>query len=91
MVWRVWQYGLKNQLQAQINRPDSRESLLQIQIPTLILDGREDPACTLEVQLEMLDSLPNANLTLLKNCGHFSMLEQPIEVASLLCRWLDSD
>ena len=89
MVWRVGQRGLKNQLQAQINRPDSRESLSQIQIPTLILAGRDDPASPLEVQLEMLDSLPNANLILLKNCGHFSMLEQPVQVTFALQAWLD--
>lgn len=89
MVKRVGQHGLKNQLQAQINRPDSRETLPQIQIPTLLLSGRDDPACSLEIQLEMLDALPLATLTLLKNCGHFSILEQPKEITSTLQGWLD--
>jgi len=88
MVNRVGQHGLQNQLQAQLNRPDSRATLPNINVPTLVLAGRDDPASPLEVQLEMLDSLSNANLILLKNCGHLSMLEQPMQITFALQWWL---
>ncbi len=89
MVNRVGQHGLQNQLQAQITRPDSRETLSCINIPTLILAGRDDPACPLEIQLEMRDALPHAKLTTLETCGHFSMLEKPQEVTLALQCWLN--
>ena len=82
--------GFQHQLQAQINRPDSRATLTQIASPTLVLVGREDKICPLELHLEMLDLIPNATLVVVKQCGHFSCLEQPKVVTAAMCCWLQA-
>ncbi len=88
MVSNVGVQGLRNQLHAQIHRPDSRAALPQINVPTLILAGRDDSSCPLEVQLEMADSIPNSMLALIPRCGHFSCIEQPEKTTSMLRWWL---
>ncbi|MCX6064923.1 MAG: alpha/beta fold hydrolase [Chloroflexi bacterium] len=80
--------GFRNQLQAQITRPDSRETLAKITCPTLVLAGREDHVCPLHLHREMVDMLPNAALVLIEQCGHLSSLEQPEAVTAGLRDWL---
>lgn len=78
----------KRQQEAIIGRPDSRPNLHEINCPTLVLCGREDPITPPEVHTEIAQSIPGAHLVTLDNCGHLSPLEQPEEVTRELCSWL---
>ena len=55
---------------------DLRPDLAKLHIPTLILEGRQDPL-DLELASETRDAIPGARLVTLEKAGHFSWLEQP--------------
>lgn len=88
MVENVGPRGFQNQLKAQINRPDSRSTLSQIDMPTLVLVGREDNTCPLHIHLEMIDEIPNAILVVIRHCGHLSPIERPDAITAVLKYWL---
>ena len=79
------------QAEALLTRPDSRPGLrhLDARRPTLILAGREDRLCPPEVQFEMADLIPHADLVLLGRCGHLSTLERAKDVSAELARLLN--
>lgn len=62
---------------------DLGERLAQVQAPTLVIAGRQDPLCTPEKQQALADSLPHARMVSL-DCGHFPPVERPAEFARLL-------
>lgn len=71
-----------------IARSDSRPRLPLIDMPTLVLCGREDALTPLEVHEEMAASLPCARLVVEPVCGHLSTWEQPAAVTAQLRAWL---
>lgn len=71
-----------------IARPDSRPRLALIDVPTLVLCGREDVLTPLEVHEEMAAALPRARLVVEPDCGHLSTWEQPAAVTAQLRAWL---
>jgi pimeloyl-ACP methyl ester carboxylesterase len=76
---------------AQINalamRQDSSKSLQDIQCPTLILGSTQDQFCPPGLQTQMHQLIKNSTLRILNDCGHFSMLEKPLEVNQALQEW----
>jgi pimeloyl-ACP methyl ester carboxylesterase len=66
------------------DRIDSRESLVNITCPTLVLCGAEDTLCPVSRHQEMADLIPTAELVVIPACGHLSTLEQPAQVNSAL-------
>jgi len=63
-------------------------NLHSIHIPCLVIGGEND-ICSFPADCEALaKSLPCATLKILPNCDHFSMLEQPQTVLSLINRFL---
>lgn len=75
------------QIKAQLNRPDSTEDLKKIKCPTLVMTGREDKVCTVELHEEMATLIPNASLKIIETCGHLSTLEQPEVVNQTIWKW----
>lgn len=71
-----------------MSRADSRESLGQIRVPTLILWGDADGIATRAHQDEMLAGIPGARLIVLPGVGHLSTLEAPEAVSDTIARWL---
>ncbi|RJO70796.1 alpha/beta hydrolase [Nocardia panacis] len=55
------------------------ESLRTIEQPTLILHGREDTVIPLELAYRAARNIPNADLKVFGNCGHWVQLERPAE------------
>lgn len=56
---------------------DLRESIRHINVPTLIINGDDDmPHIVLGSKL-LRDQIPNANLFVIENCGHWPMIEAP--------------
>lgn len=79
----------KRQSTALMNRVDSRQSLLAIQCPTLIIAGEEDEVCPVKLHEEMAAPIPYADLIVLPECGHLSTLEQPAHVTKALASFAE--
>jgi pimeloyl-ACP methyl ester carboxylesterase len=63
-------YGMRD-------RPDSTPTLREIDIPTLILHGREDQIFPVLEAESMHSHIPNSRLVLIPDSGHLLNLEQP--------------
>ena len=64
------------QIQAVINRQDSRGKLATVECPTLVLCGRRDNPCPVDVSEELANKIPGAYLIILETCGHISTKEK---------------
>jgi pimeloyl-ACP methyl ester carboxylesterase len=65
------------QQKAIISRDDYRPGLKDINVPTLVLCGREDQLTPLDCSEEMAAAIPGATLVVIERCGHMSTLEKP--------------
>ena len=61
-----------------------RDRIGEHQLPTLLLWGKEDPLIPLKVADEAQKFIPGATLKTIDGCGHFPMLEHPIEFHRLV-------
>jgi len=82
--------GYARQMQAIIDRVDSRSGLAKIAVPTLILVGDCDALTPLDRSQEMAAAIPGARLVVVQDCGHASTLEQPEAVNRALVDWIAS-
>jgi len=80
--------GFVRQQQAILSRTDSRPLLVEIEVPAVVIVGRQDMATPLPRAQEMAADIANAQLVILEECGHVSPLERPAEVSAALRRWL---
>jgi pimeloyl-ACP methyl ester carboxylesterase len=88
MSKEVGAQGFINEQTAMIARPDSRHMLADIDVPTVVIVGRQDQATPLPRSQEMAADIANARLVIIEECGHMSPLEKPAEVSATLRRWL---
>lgn len=76
------------QQQSIIDRPDSRPTLAQIQVPTLIVVGAQDQL-TPPAEAELMQAgIQGSRLVVLDDCGHLPPLELPERTTALLREWL---
>jgi pimeloyl-ACP methyl ester carboxylesterase len=80
--------GFVREQRAIIDRADSRHMLVDIDIPTVVIVGRQDQVTPLPRSEEMAADIANSRLVVLEECGHMSPLEKPAEVTAALRRWL---
>ncbi|MCB2026281.1 MAG: alpha/beta hydrolase, partial [Ottowia sp.] len=57
--------------------------------PALVVCGREDQVTPLTLSQEMASLLPDAELVVVDEAGHMSILEQPDTVVAAVLRWLE--
>lgn len=76
------------QQKAVMNRPDYRDLLEKINVPTLIVCGAEDALTPLPISQDMARRIPGAKLVVIPECGHLSTMEQPDAVNTALREWL---
>ena len=76
------------QQRAIMGRIDSRPALGAIACPTLLIFGEQDGITAMAHQHEMIAAIPEAQLELIRDCGHMVPLERPDAVLSLLSDWL---
>ena len=76
-------------LKATMERPDSRPELARIDCPTLVMVGDSDRVTPPELAVEMAENIRNANLVVIPECGHLSLLEKPQEVTHALIAWMN--
>jgi pimeloyl-ACP methyl ester carboxylesterase len=89
MALEVGAEGFVREQHATMARPDSRPMLGSIQMPTLVIVGRQDQTTPLARAEEMAATIRNARLVVIEQCGHMSPLERPAEVTAALRRWLE--
>jgi pimeloyl-ACP methyl ester carboxylesterase len=78
------------QQRAIMARPDSRDLLPGIEIPTLVLVGAEDQITPPDLAREMAEAVEWASLVVIPECGHLSTLERPEAVTEAMRAWLDA-
>jgi pimeloyl-ACP methyl ester carboxylesterase len=88
MAERIGKDAYLRQQQAIMDRPDGREDLKRITVPTLALCGRDDQATPYEVNAEIAALVRGATFVAIERCGHISTLEKPAEVNAAMRRWL---
>ncbi|MEO7753184.1 MAG: alpha/beta hydrolase [Terracoccus sp.] len=77
------------QLDAAVDRPDSRPDLASIRCPTSVIHGTGDRLIAAENAVELADGIPGARLTLVQDAGHMIAQEQPAAVAAAVSELLD--
>lgn len=72
-----------------LNKSDSRSTLRNIAVPTLVAVGEEDVITPPRESEALAAGIPNAELLIIEKAGHFPMLEQPAAFNRALRRFLD--
>jgi pimeloyl-ACP methyl ester carboxylesterase len=81
--------GYIRQQRAIMDRPDSRELLPGIEIPTLVVVGDGDAITPPEIAREMAEMIEWASLIVIRGAGHLSALEEPDQVTTAMRLWLE--
>lgn len=92
-IWRamaqeVGAEGFIHQQTAIMGRPDSRPGLSAVRCPTLVIAGDGDVLTPPERAEEIAKGIPDARLTLIRDSGHLSPLEQPAAAAKAMVEFL---
>jgi pimeloyl-ACP methyl ester carboxylesterase len=80
--------GFINQQTAVISRPDSRPGLAAIRCPTLVIVGDGDVVTPPERAEEIANGIRDARLSVIRDSGHLSTLEQPAAVTRSMVEFL---
>ena len=88
MASTVGSKGFVRQQRAAMNRVDTRDLLPRMNVPAVVVCGREDQITPFSLSQEMASLLPDAELVAVAEAGHMSILEQPATVVAALVRWL---
>jgi pimeloyl-ACP methyl ester carboxylesterase len=80
--------GFINQQTAIIGRPDSRPGLAAIRCPTLVIVGDGDVLTPPDRAEEIANGMPGARLSVIRDSGHLSPLEQPAAVTRSMVEFL---
>ena len=88
MAQHVGKEAFIRQQRAIMGRRDQSATLVTIQVPTLVLCGREDALTPLEDHKAMAAGIAGARLVVIEDCGHLATLERPDEVNQALRAWL---
>ncbi|HCM83128.1 MAG TPA: alpha/beta fold hydrolase [Alphaproteobacteria bacterium] len=91
MAAHIGQQGFLAQQNAIITRPDSRDLLPHIPVPTLIIGGDSDQRTPPELQQEIADQVPGAEFHLLDRVGHLAPLEEAVLCAKLITIFLQKN
>src|SRR5690348_862998 len=89
MVQEVGAEGFINQQTAIIGRPDSRPGLAAIRCPTLVIVGDGDVVTPPERAEEIANGISGARLSVIRDSGHLSTLEQPVAVTRSMVEFLN--
>ncbi len=80
--------GFVNQQTAVIGRPDSRPGLAAIRCPALVIVGDGDVLTPPEFAEEIANGIAGARLSVIRDSGHLSPLEQPGAVSKSMVEFL---
>lgn len=91
MVLRMTPDLHARQINALVGRPDAAAYLATITCPTLLVVGRQDKWSPVDQHEDMRKLLPDAQLHIIDDAGHFAPVEQPAAVAALLADFLPKE
>jgi len=78
----------ERQSRALQTRPDQREALRTVAVPTLVLCGAQDRLCPVHRHELICDLIDGARLRIIEGAGHLPTLEKPEAVNAALSDWL---
>jgi pimeloyl-ACP methyl ester carboxylesterase len=82
--------GIVGALGAMRDRPDSSDMLAGMAgLPTLVIVGDEDKLTPPAQARVMADSIPGAQLVVIRSAGHLPTLERPVETTNAILAFLD--
>ena len=67
-----------------MGRLDLRDEVAQINVPTLIMVGADDPATPVPHSKDLHERIKASKLEIIANCSHMSAVERPDEITRLL-------
>jgi len=82
--------GIIHCLTALASRPDSRNTLKTISVPTLIVVGKDDVITPPTIAQSLQAGIPNSTLAVIPSAGHLSPFEQPEEVNAAISKFIGS-
>lgn len=82
--------GAAAALRGMAEREDQTDRLSQINVPTLIVVGKEDPITPVEDSEKMHDRIEGSQLVVIQNASHVSNIEQPEQFNRALLEFLGS-
>lgn len=88
MAEAVGRDAFLRQQTALLNRPDNLPLLPWIDVPTLVLCGRQDALTPLHYSEEMHAGIRGSRLVIVEEAGHLPPLERPAAVNAALRDWL---
>lgn len=88
MIRRHTPKQFAGQIEALLARPDARAVLPTIDVPAMVLCGREDGWRTPEQHQELAAAIPGAAFVVVPDCGHMAPFERPDAVNAALHEWL---
>lgn len=62
----------------------------RIPTPTLVVHGREDRVIPVEAGIELMTTLPNADLHVFSRCGHWTQVERASEFSAVVDQFLSN-
>ena len=88
MARRVGKDAYLRQQRAIMGRADARAWIGGIQVPTMVLVGRNDALTPVALHEEMAARIPHARLVIVEHSGHLATMEQPEAVTAVMRYWL---
>ncbi|WP_082680845.1 alpha/beta fold hydrolase [Mycolicibacterium novocastrense] len=64
------------------------QDIAKVEVPTLVVSGREDAVVPLRLSLRFHQLIPNSTLHSIPHCGHWAMIEHPLEFSDLTTRFI---
>lgn len=64
--------------------------LLKIKAPTLVITGRQDPACTIDQALVLHKVIDHSKFVIIEDAAHLANIEQPEQFNKLIRDFIDS-
>ena len=90
MLERHTQQGVVGAIEAMRDRGDSTELLPTIDVPTLVVAGKEDQLISVESSRKMAAAISGSQFTVIPDAGHVTPLEQPIATGRVVGEFLGS-
>lgn len=77
-------HGIAAALAGMADRPDARDGLAKIDVPTLVLVGEDDQISPADEMQQVASAIPNARFEVIPCAGHLAPLENPEAVNAAL-------
>lgn len=80
--------ALANAMEMIRDRPDARDMIATIHVPSLVIGASDDPIIAVAESERDAAALPNSQCVIMRDCGHISNLERPQQFNEALRTWL---